>query len=83
MSQPEHTRPPFDVEIDGHTYRVESTTTTGRELRELAGIPPAERRDLYIEEPGVTEDKLVSDHDVVTVRQGMSFFSTPRLILAG
>ena len=83
MSQPAKSSPPFDVEIDGHSHRVESPTITGRNLRVLAALAPAEPRDLYIEEPGVTEDKLVGDDDVVTLRQGMSFFTTPRMILAG
>lgn len=71
------------VRIDGRSRDVEKRELTGRELRQLAGLPGAEDHDLFLEQPGLAEDRRLDDNDVVEIRDGMRFFSTPRAILMG
>lgn len=71
----------FDIHIDRKPYLISQEEMTGAELRQLADLP--ESVDVYREEEGDIEDELVKDHDVVRLRPGMHFYSTPSNITPG
>jgi hypothetical protein len=82
MSEPE-TKPEeiFDIHIDRAPYRVDHAKYTGLALRELAGLGPDV--DLYLEQQGDVEDTLIRDDDVIDLKPGEHFYSTPRHITPG
>jgi hypothetical protein len=71
----------FDIHIDRKPYVVSQPELSGAALRQLAGLPGSV--DLYLEEQGDVEDELIKDHDVVRLRPGMHFYSTPSNITPG
>jgi hypothetical protein len=71
----------FDIHIDRRPYQVDHTTYTGIALRELAGL--GGDVDLYLEEHGDVEDRLIGDTDTIELKPGEHFYSTPRHITPG
>jgi hypothetical protein len=68
------------IHIDKKTYKVDSTSQTGLQLRELGGI--GTNYDLYEEVPG-GQDKPIEDTDTVELKDGMHFFSVEKSINPG
>lgn len=63
------------VHINDKPYEAPSPTMTGREIKELAGIPLGNR--LYHEEHGNLPDTAVPDDAVVALRPGDHFYDLP------
>jgi Multiubiquitin len=71
----------FDIHIDRKPYVISRDEMTGAELRHLAGLP--DNVDLYREEEGDIEDELIGDGDLVKLRPGLHFYSTPSHVTPG
>jgi hypothetical protein len=71
----------FDIHIDRKPYELDHRRFTGLELRALAGL--SADLDLYLEEEGDVEDRLIDDRDVIELKPGQHFYSTPRHITPG
>lgn len=71
----------FVIHIDRKQFKVDRSPITGAEIRQLAGL--GADVDLYLEETGDAEDRLIADDEPVDLRNGLHFFSTPRHITPG
>ncbi len=71
----------FVIHIDRKQFKVDRSPVTGAEIRQLAGLGPDV--DLYLEETGDAEDRLIADDEPVDLRNGLHFFSTPCHITPG
>jgi len=69
------------IHIDRKQYKVDRSPITGAEIRQLVGL--GGDVDLYLEETGDAEDRLIGDDEAVDLRNGLHFFSTPRNITPG
>ena len=69
--------------IDREQFKVESDVMTGAELRALPTPPIGQDRDLWEEIPGPGDDRKINDTDVVTLKEGTHFFTTPRAVTPG
>lgn len=65
----------FELHYGSRTYAVSSPQLTGREIRELLGLN-GEGFDLIVEGLGHNPDLVVSDFDVVSLRE------SPRRVFA-
>jgi Multiubiquitin len=72
----------FSIHIDRQEFRVAGPTITGQQLRDLTTPPIADNRDLYEEASG-GDDPLIAKSDVVTLREGLHFFTAPSKINPG
>lgn len=79
--QPDKPGEKFVVHIDRKQYKVDDSLVTGAEIRQLAGL--GTEVDLYLEQHGDEEDRLIADGDSVDLKNGMHFFSTPKYIDPG
>jgi Multiubiquitin len=79
--KPEKPDKGFVIHIDRKQFKVDRSPLTGAEIRQLAGLTPDV--DLYLEERGDDDDRLIADDDSVDLRNGLHFFSTPRHITPG
>lgn len=82
----EHTRSgkpdkKYVIHIDRKKYEVDDSQLTGAEIRQLAGL--GSDVDLFLEEQGDEDDRLIADGDSVDLKNGMHFFSTPKHIDPG
>lgn len=71
----------YVIHIDRKKYEVDDSQLTGAEIRQLTGLGPD--IDLYLEEHGDEDDRLITDGDSVDLKNGMHFFSTPKYIDPG
>lgn len=71
----------FVIHIDRRQYKVDHSPVTGAELRLLASL--GGDVDLYLEEHGDEDDRLIGDGDSVELKNGQHFFSTPANITPG
>lgn len=74
---------PIPIQIDHKTYKVTKLSMTGAELRALAQPPIGTDRDLFEELPGPSDDKKIGDEDIVEIKPGMHFYTTPATINPG
>ena len=79
----EHEHKTFVIFIDRQQFKVQRDVLTGAELRDLTSPPVGQDRDLWEEVPGPNDDKKINDTDVVTLREGLHFFTTPRAVTPG
>ena len=79
--KPEKPDKEFVIHIDRKQFKVDRSPLTGAEIRQLAGLTPDV--DLYLEERGDEDDRLIADDDSVDLRNGLHLFSTPRHITPG
>jgi hypothetical protein len=82
MSEQQH-RTSFRIIIDKDQFEVDQPSFTGSQLRQLPSPPIGPERDLYEEVPGPTDDRLIGDEDLVEMRNGLHFFTTPHTITPG
>lgn len=73
----------FVIHIDQSEFKVASNSLTGAELRGLPTPAIGQDRDLYLEVPGPGDDQLILDTQEVELKNGMHFFTTPRVITPG
>lgn len=71
----------FVIHIDRKQFKVAASSMTGAQIRQLAGL--GADVDLYLEEAGNAEDRLIADDEAVDLSNGLHFFSTPRHITPG
>ena len=74
--------PRFKIKIDREQYEVHQEHMTGAELRQVPPTPIPADRDLYEVYPG-QDDELITDEKVVTIRNGLRFFTAPGQINPG
>jgi hypothetical protein len=82
VSEHAHDHHETTIHVDRHQFKVEQTSMTGAELRQLPSPAIGGDYDLYREVPG-GEDVLVGDNDSVELKDGMHFFSVQRHITPG
>lgn len=70
------------IHIDRTAYTVTSKRMTGQELRAVPMPPVAPDRDLWLDRVD-QQDKKITDHEVVRLRDGMRFFTAPGRINPG
>jgi len=69
------TKVDIHIIIDHREYTVHVTEMTGAQLKELAGIPPANL--LFLEVHGPGEDEPIADDTAVQLRDGEHFYDMP------
>jgi hypothetical protein len=76
------TPPHVNIQLDREHYTVSTQYLNGVELRSLASpaVPP--ERDLFEVVPGGA-DRKIGNEDVVQLRSGLRFFTTPAQINPG
>lgn len=79
--RPDNPNNKYIIHVDRKKYDVADSSLTGAEIRQLAGLGPDV--DLYIEERGDKDDRLIADGDPVDLKNGLQFFSTPKYIDPG
>jgi hypothetical protein len=72
----------FEIRIDRTEYKVHQARMTGLELRQLVRPPIPPERDLFEVVLGGS-DRKIADTDVVTIRDGLRFFTAPAQINPG
>ena len=72
----------FEIQIDRVHYAVTESEMTGAELRAVPPTPIGSPRDLFEVVPGGIDLKI-GDSDIVHIRSGMRFFTTPTQINPG
>lgn len=77
------TKQPTRIHIDRKPYEVEAHELTGEQLRNLPTPPISADFDLWREETGDVEDKLVKPAEVVRLIEDMHFYSAPSKIKPG
>lgn len=70
------------IHIDRKLFKVEQEELTGVELRTLPDPDIGPDFDLWLEVPG-EEDRRIEDGESVKLRDGMHFFTAPRVINPG
>jgi hypothetical protein len=73
----------FVIHIDHVQYRVEAAQLSGAELRQLPSPPVTADRDLFLEEPGKEEDRIIQDGDKIQMKNGLQFYTGPGRINPG
>jgi len=72
----------FSIHIDRATFKVDVPSMTGAQLRALPTPPIGPEFDLWLDaEEGA--DLLVSDTQVISLKDGMHFFTAPAIINPG
>ena len=81
--QPPATRPDHtNIQIDRVHYQVDRSSMTGQELRNLVSPPIPAERDLFRVVPS-DEDEKIEAGAIVSLRDGMRFFTAPGRINPG
>lgn len=74
--------PAITITIDRHTWEVYERKMTGSALRTVPTPDVAPDRDLWLDVPDA-RDRKVQDEDVITLVDGMRFFTAPGRINPG
>ena len=72
----------FQIQIDRAHYTVTQEQMTGLQLRHVPTPPIGADRDLFEVVPGGS-DRKIGDQDVVSIRNGLRFFTAPAQINPG
>jgi hypothetical protein len=75
MSGDKTTATKVTVIINQHPYHIEVDELTGAELKQTAGIAPANL--LFREVPGPKDDEPIADDQVVPLHSGDHFYDMP------
>ncbi len=70
------------IHIDKKTYKVQEDQLTGAALRALPEPDIASNYDLTLQVPG-GDDRQIADDELLTLENGMHFFSVPKNLNAG
>lgn len=79
-AKPEHKS--YSIHVDNKLFKVGQATITGAELRALPQPPIGPDRELIQVVPGGL-DIVINDGDVIELREGEHFVSTPRNVTPG
>lgn len=74
--------PAITITIDRHTWEVYDRKLTGAQLRTVPTPDIAPDRDLWLDVPDA-RDRKIQDEDIVTLVDGMRFFTAPGRINPG
>ena len=66
-------KPPFVIHIDGLEFKVQETTESGAQLKQLAAKDASYQ--LFLEERDKNPDKLIGDTNSVTMENGLHFYT--------
>jgi len=76
---PKQTKPKtkgkINIFINDQKFVAPKSSMTGRELKELGGVPSGNR--LFLEKPGPQEDEPIGDEQLVELRSGRRFYDLP------
>lgn len=72
----------FHIRIDRTGFTVEQRELTGAQLRQLPSSAIGQDRDLFEVVPGGS-DRKIADADIITMRDGLRFFTAPAQINPG
>ena len=77
-------KPPaqFVIHIAKKMYKTDQSQFTGAQLRVLADPDIGPDRSLWLEVPGGKDDEI-DDDEIVHLRNGMHFYTSPRNINPG
>ncbi len=78
-----HNHPIVYIYIDTHKYQAPKPDMTGEELRNLAKPSIGNQYNLWLEIPGLGDDKLVGDAEIIHLHDGMCFYSALKEINPG
>lgn len=70
------------IHIDKKMYKVQEDQLTGAALRALPDPDIASNYELVLQVPG-GDDRQIADDELVTLKNGMHFFSVPKNLDAG
>ena len=70
------------IHIDKKVYKTTQSEMTGIELRALAQPKIGEMYDLVVEVPS-GEDRIIGNQEIVSLKNGLHFFSVPKNITPG
>ncbi len=73
----------FEIFIDKKLFKTPLEKATGLQLRDLVKPAIGEDRDLFEEIAGPDDDIKISDSEVVTLLNGMHFYTAPKSINPG
>jgi hypothetical protein len=78
-------KPPtqYVIHISKKMYKTDQSQLTGAQLRVLAEPDIGSDRSLWLEVPGPDDDDEIEDDEVVEIRNGMHFYTSPRNINPG
>lgn len=68
--------------IDRVQYRAPRNDMTGEQIRQLVHPQIGPDRDLWLEVPGGSDEKI-EDNQVIDIKSGMHFFTAPATINPG
>jgi hypothetical protein len=71
------------IHIDKEVFKVEQSSMTGAELRQLPTPAIGPERDLFLVVPGPTDDIRVENEQEIGLKDGMHFFTAPSTITPG
>lgn len=71
------------IRVDREVFHLEVSVMTGSQIRHLVTPPIGPDWDLFLVQPGPSEDLRISDDETVTLKSGMEFFSAPTTINPG
>jgi len=73
----------IEIRIEHKVYTATKNPMTGSELRALAQPPIGPGDDLWLEDPGPTDDIKVGDRQEICLEPGMHFYIAPATINPG
>ena len=71
------------IHIDKEVFKVEQSSMTGAELRQLPTPAIGTERDLFLVVPGPADDIRVENEQEIELKDGMHFFTAPSTITPG
>jgi hypothetical protein len=73
---------PIIIFIDQAQYRAPTEDMSGEQIRQLVHPPISAERDLWLEVPGGSDEKI-GDSQVLKLKNGTHFFTAPARINPG
>lgn len=83
MAEAQSGKKSFTIHIDRATFKTPFEKLTGAQIRGLPTPPVGPDRDLYLQQKGKNEDRLIRDDDVVDIEEGLHFYTAPTTINPG
>lgn len=74
---------PIRIHLDRVPYEIHQHELTGAQIRALPSPPISPDFDLWQEERGDVEDRLIAPTDTVKLKEDMHFYSAPATINPG
>lgn len=65
----------FSIHIDGEQYKIEQSSMTGADIKQLASKDA--QFQVFLEGSGNDPDRLIGDADALEIKNGMHFYTVP------